>query len=225
MVFQGYRPGRAARCGSRSSTGCRTGRRLHAGAAADVHPCAGALAVGRGVPEAERTADDPVRRTARRLGDQRLLARQSRRGRAGSCTPISRPGCRRRCSHEPAALVDALFAASRHWRFALHFNKGLAGAPAEAVAAARDTATNPAVTEAFALAISAAEEGPAFPGIAGHEPILDKARDDAQRVSAAMGAAAQARAGARLLRVRERTTSRPTGRARSGARTTRGCAR
>jgi FAD/FMN-containing dehydrogenase len=86
------------------------------------------------------------------------------------------------------ALVDALFAASRHWRFALHFNKGLAGAPAEAVAAARDTATNPAATEAFALAISAAEEGPAFAGIAGHEPNLDKARDDAKRVSATMGA-------------------------------------
>jgi FAD/FMN-containing dehydrogenase len=86
-----------------------------------------------------------------------------------------------------AALVDALFAASRHWRLALHFNKGLAGAPAEAVAAARDTATNPAVTEAFALAISAAEEAPAFAGIAGHEPNLAKARDDARHVTAAMG--------------------------------------
>jgi len=88
---------------------------------------------------------------------------------------------------QQAKLVDALFAASRHWRFALHFNKGLAGAPAEAVAAARDTATNPAATEAFALAISAAEEPPAFAGIAGHEPNLVKARDDAKKVSAAMG--------------------------------------
>jgi hypothetical protein len=35
--------------------------------------------------------------------------------------------------------------ATRHWKVALHFNKGLAGAPAEAVNAARDTATNPAV--------------------------------------------------------------------------------
>jgi FAD/FMN-containing dehydrogenase len=85
------------------------------------------------------------------------------------------------------ALADALFAASRHWGFALHFNKGLAGAPAEAVAAARDTATHPAATEAFALAISAAQEAPAFAGIAGHEPNLDKARDDARRVTAAMG--------------------------------------
>ena len=42
-------------------------------------------------------------------------------------------------------LADALFASSRYWQVALHFNKGLAGAPAEAIAAARDTATNPAV--------------------------------------------------------------------------------
>jgi hypothetical protein len=35
-----------------------------------------------------------------------------------------------------AQLVDALFAASRYRGVGLHFNKGLAGAPAEAVAAA-----------------------------------------------------------------------------------------
>jgi hypothetical protein len=38
---------------------------------------------------------------------------------------------------------------------ALHFNKGLAGAPVDAVAAAAHTATNPAVLTAFALAIIA----------------------------------------------------------------------
>jgi FAD/FMN-containing dehydrogenase len=86
-----------------------------------------------------------------------------------------------------ASLVEALFAASRRWRIGLHFNKGLAGAPAEAIAAARDTAANPAAAEAFALAISAAAEPPAFAGIAGHEPHLARARDDAERVSAAMG--------------------------------------
>jgi hypothetical protein len=37
----------------------------------------------------------------------------------------------------------------------LHFNKALAGAPAEAIAAARDTATTPAMLDAFALAIIA----------------------------------------------------------------------
>ena len=85
-----------------------------------------------------------------------------------------------------ASLADALFAASRRWRMALHFNKGLAGAPPEAIAAARDTATNPAATEACALAISAAEGPPAFAGVAGHEPDLAKARDNAERVTAAM---------------------------------------
>src|SRR5436190_4295960 len=84
------------------------------------------------------------------------------------------------------ALADALFAASRRWRLALHFNKGLAGAPAEAIAAARDTATNPAAMDAFALAISAAEGPPAFAGIAGHEPDLARASANAERVTAAM---------------------------------------
>jgi len=76
-----------------------------------------------------------------------------------------------------SALCDALFAASRHWGFALHFNKGLAGGPADALAAAKDTATNPAVVDAFALAISAAEGPPAFPGIPGHEPDLAEGRE------------------------------------------------
>jgi FAD/FMN-containing dehydrogenase len=91
---------------------------------------------------------------------------------------------------EPARqpqLVDALFAASRHRSTSLHFNKGLAGAPAEAVAAARDTATNPAAAEAFALAIIAAAGPPAFPGIAGHEPDPGLARRDAKSIAAAMG--------------------------------------
>ena len=83
-------------------------------------------------------------------------------------------------------LVDAFFAASRHRDFALHFNKGLAGAPAEDVAAARDTATNPAVLDAFALVICAAAEPPAYPGVAGHEPHLAAARRNAAAVESAM---------------------------------------
>ncbi|MCA0249610.1 MAG: FAD-dependent oxidoreductase [Proteobacteria bacterium] len=83
-------------------------------------------------------------------------------------------------------LVEALYASSRHWQMSLHFNKGLAGAPPEEIAAARDTATNPAAVEAFALAISAAEGPPAFPGIAGHEPDLAKAHAAARNVTAAM---------------------------------------
>ena len=84
-------------------------------------------------------------------------------------------------------LADALFASSRHWSTSLHFNKGLAGAPPDAIAAARDTATNPAVLDAFALAIIAAEGPPAFPGIAGHEPDLLVARAHAAAIGKAMG--------------------------------------
>ena len=89
------------------------------------------------------------------------------------------------------ALVEALFAASRHWGVSLHLNKGLAGAPPEAIAAARDTAVHPAVLDAFALAISGAEGPPAYPGVAGHEPDAALARTRAQAVARAMGALRQ----------------------------------
>lgn len=85
-----------------------------------------------------------------------------------------------------ANLRDALFAAAQHWRVSLHINKGLAGAPAEAIEAARDTATNPAVLDAFALIISAAQGPPAYPGIPGHEPDLSVARKDADAIEKAM---------------------------------------
>jgi FAD/FMN-containing dehydrogenase len=90
---------------------------------------------------------------------------------------------------EPARqpqLVDALFAASRRWTTSLHFNKGLAGAPAEAVSAARDTATHPAAADSFALAIIAASGPPAFPDFTGHEPDLPLARRNARDITAAM---------------------------------------
>jgi FAD/FMN-containing dehydrogenase len=92
---------------------------------------------------------------------------------------------------EPAgrpALAEALVAASRRWLVALHFNKGLAGAPAEELAAARETAMNPAVADAFALAIIAGEGPPAFPGIRGHEPDLARARRDAGAINRSMDA-------------------------------------
>ncbi|MEP7302998.1 MAG: FAD-binding protein [Caldimonas sp.] len=84
------------------------------------------------------------------------------------------------------ALADALFAASRHWGVSLHVNKGLAGAPAKALAAARDTAMNPLVLDAFALAILGSEEQPAYPGVAGHEPDVDSARRHAQAIGRAV---------------------------------------
>ncbi len=86
------------------------------------------------------------------------------------------------------ALADALVAAARQWEFALHFNKGLAGAPPGDVVHARDTAMNPAACDAFALAIVAADHSPALPGVTGHEPDLDAAAREAAGVNRAMEA-------------------------------------
>jgi FAD/FMN-containing dehydrogenase len=83
-------------------------------------------------------------------------------------------------------LVDALFAATRQWSVGLHFNKGLAGAPPGALAAAKDTATNPAVLDAFALAIMAADADPAFPGMPGDGPDLAEGHEEARSVGKAM---------------------------------------
>jgi FAD/FMN-containing dehydrogenase len=83
-------------------------------------------------------------------------------------------------------LVDALFACSRHWQVSLHVNKGLAGAPAQEVEAARNTATNPKVLDAFALAIIAAESSPAIARLMGREPNLPLARERADAVGKAM---------------------------------------
>jgi hypothetical protein len=68
----------------------------------------------------------------------------------------------------------------------LHFNKGLAGAPAGELESARDTATNPAVLNAFALAIIATGGPPGFPGISGHEPDTEAARRHSGAVGQAM---------------------------------------
>ncbi len=83
-------------------------------------------------------------------------------------------------------LAEALLAGSRHAPIALHFNKGLAGAHPEVIAAARDTATNPSVLTAFALAIAADGQGPAYPGIPGHEPAVAKGLAAAQAIERCM---------------------------------------
>ncbi|MEO7382843.1 MAG: FAD-binding oxidoreductase, partial [Paracoccaceae bacterium] len=85
-------------------------------------------------------------------------------------------------------LVEALFAGSRHKKIGLHFNKGLAGASSDAIAAARNTATNPAVCEAFALAIIAGGEASAFPGFARPAIDLKVAHSDAQAIDQATAA-------------------------------------
>jgi len=85
-----------------------------------------------------------------------------------------------------ARLADALFAASRPWHVTLHFNKGLAGVPREALAASRDTAMNPVVLEAAALAIAGGGGPPRVPGTGVNAPDVAKARDDAARIAETM---------------------------------------
>ena len=82
-------------------------------------------------------------------------------------------------------LTEALFAASRHFAVGLHFNKGLAGAPPEALASARAVATNPAVLDAFALAIIATGGPPSLPGLPGPPQDLELAHRNARAVEAA----------------------------------------
>lgn len=89
---------------------------------------------------------------------------------------------------EPAAqpqLVAALFAASRYKEVGLHINKGLAFAPPAAVKASLDTAMNPGVAEAFALAIIADGERPSYPGESRPPTDMDAARRDARAIDAA----------------------------------------
>jgi FAD/FMN-containing dehydrogenase len=98
----------------------------------------------------------------------------------------------------PAALLhptsrdrfgDVLFAATRHWGFSLHFNKGLAGAPVDVLRATGKTAVNPVVVDAFALLICAAEGPPAYPGVAGHEPDVALGRVHAAAIDRALNEA------------------------------------
>ena len=82
-------------------------------------------------------------------------------------------------------LSDALFAASRYKKIELHINKGLAGATPDVIAATLDTATNPVVTEAFALAIIADGQKGAYPGEPHAAIDLEAARKDARAIDLA----------------------------------------
>jgi FAD/FMN-containing dehydrogenase len=95
-------------------------------------------------------------------------------------------------------LRDALFAASRHKELGLHFNKGLAGASPAVLSAAGQTATNPAVVEAFALVIIADGERPSYPGLPRPPMDMDAARRDARAID---------RAAVELRRIAPRTGS------------------
>lgn len=83
-------------------------------------------------------------------------------------------------------LAGALFGASRHYHFGLHFNKGLSGADPDAVARTRQTAVNPVVFDAPALLICGTHEPHVYPGVPGHEPNLEEGRVGAAKVKAAM---------------------------------------
>jgi FAD/FMN-containing dehydrogenase len=83
-------------------------------------------------------------------------------------------------------LRTAVFRSTRHWRVAFHFNKGLAGAPAAEIDAARNTAMNPAVLDAFALAIVAGGSGPRYPGMPGAAPDPVRERERAGQIGNAM---------------------------------------
>jgi len=96
---------------------------------------------------------------------------------------------------QQARLVDAWFAASRHWGVSLHLNKGLAGAPPAAIEASRDTATNPDVLGAFALAITGTAGPPIYPGMPAPDPTKGP-REGAARVQAAITALRLAAPGA-----------------------------
>ena len=84
-----------------------------------------------------------------------------------------------------ARLADALFSASRQWAVALHFNKGLAGANPDNFAAVRDTATNPTVLDAFALAIIAGGEPHSYSDLLGRPRDLQAARGFASKIAKA----------------------------------------
>jgi FAD/FMN-containing dehydrogenase len=94
------------------------------------------------------------------------------------------------------ALVDSLVAAAKQWDVGLHFNKGLAGAPQEALAATRNTSTHPGVTEAFALAIIAGGGDAAWPGMPGAQVDAAKARSRVAKIRGAMDALRKAAPGA-----------------------------
>jgi FAD/FMN-containing dehydrogenase len=82
-------------------------------------------------------------------------------------------------------LCDALFAASRHKKLELHFNKGLAGATADALSASQDTATNSEVLNAFVLVIIADGERPSYPGQTRPPMDISAARTDARKIDMA----------------------------------------
>jgi hypothetical protein len=80
----------------------------------------------------------------------------------------------------PMQACDALCWDASGWK------RVATGAPDEELAAVRDTATNPDVLDAFALAMCDADGAPAFAGMPGPGVVLLKARHEAASVGKAM---------------------------------------
>ena len=85
-------------------------------------------------------------------------------------------------------LVDALFDATRHSWIEMFFGKGLAGGAKDAVRRTRDTAMNPQVLDAFALAILATDGSPNFPGMPEANIDAAQARDAVRALDRATAA-------------------------------------
>lgn len=87
-------------------------------------------------------------------------------------------------------LIEALFIATRFWSVSLHFNKGLSGAPKTELEKAKNTAMNPAVLDAFALALVAGSDSNShvWSGIEGYEPDLKKGEKRKEKIDHAMDA-------------------------------------
>ncbi len=85
-------------------------------------------------------------------------------------------------------LAETLLTCTRHWEVALHFNKGLSGSPKNEVERAKDTAMNPAVIKAFALAIvSGADDNPeVWPNIPKYKPDMEKGQQNAEKMKKAI---------------------------------------
>jgi FAD/FMN-containing dehydrogenase len=86
----------------------------------------------------------------------------------------------------PEVVVRALFEATRHWHFSLHFNKALGGASPEALIRDRATSINPVVFGAACLVMTGANQQDVFPGLVGREPDIETGTANAHRVRQAM---------------------------------------
>lgn len=86
----------------------------------------------------------------------------------------------------PDRLTTAFVAASKHWPFSLHLNKGLSGAPPDTRRRAERTSVNPVALDATALIIMSSTQQYAYPSVAGFEPEMPGAGERVGKVAASM---------------------------------------